>query len=151
MYLTALADAAPLSASLDGGGCLMVPRDARVLRMIGRAAVRHRPPTGFVRGFVVEHSGEHRGELDLKASCLRSVVGIARWAGLVARSPARSSVERLRAGAAAGVLDRQDADALVEIADLVMDLRARDAVLARRAVRRRRRRDPQDSIGGGTR
>ena len=32
----------------------------------GALLALHRPPTGFLRGLVVEHSGEHRGRLDLK-------------------------------------------------------------------------------------
>jgi CBS domain-containing protein len=129
-YLSALADARAVAPAGSDGGCVEVPRDVRLLRVLAREAVRHRPPTGFVRGFVVEHSGEHRGQLDLKRSCLRSVVGLARWAGLAAGSPARATVDRLRAGAAAGVLDDEDAQALEEIADLVMGLRLRNHVEA---------------------
>ena len=31
-----------------------------LLRQLARMALFHRPPTGFLRGLVVEHSGEHR-------------------------------------------------------------------------------------------
>ena len=45
-------------------------RDARshpaLLRQLARFSLSYRPPTGFLRGLVVEHSGEHRGRLDLK-------------------------------------------------------------------------------------
>src|SRR4051794_27642737 len=40
-------------------------RDARrqpaLLHLLAQFALSHRPPTGFMRGLVVEDSGEHRG------------------------------------------------------------------------------------------
>ena len=44
----------------------LAPTNPALLRMLARFALSHRPPTGFFRGFVVEHTGEHRGQLDLK-------------------------------------------------------------------------------------
>src|SRR5690348_12780017 len=42
------------------------PEHPELLRMLARYALSFRPPTGFLRDFVVEHSGERRGQLDLK-------------------------------------------------------------------------------------
>ena len=78
------------------------PRNAALLRLLARLALSYRPPTGFLRGLVVEHSGEHRGRLDLKRGGLLPIVDLARWAGMAAgvtsastpRAPARGRGER---------------------------------------------------------
>ena len=83
-------------------------RDARrhpaLLRQLARFSLSFRPPTGFLRGLVVEHSGEHRGRLDLKHGGLVPIVDLARWAGMAAGVTSASTPERLRAAAAAGTL-----------------------------------------------
>src|ERR1035441_7810851 len=45
----------------------LAPSNPALLRMLARFALSHRPPTGFLRGLVVEHTGEHRGRLDLRS------------------------------------------------------------------------------------
>ena len=47
----------------------------------GAVRARHRPPTGFLRGLVVEHGGEHRGRLDLKHGGVIPIVDLARGPG----------------------------------------------------------------------
>src|SRR5262249_48223030 len=37
-----------------------------LMRLLQRVAVTYRPPTGFLRDIVVEHSGEHRGHFNIK-------------------------------------------------------------------------------------
>ena len=59
-------------------------RTTQFLRALLDEALAWRPPTGFVRDFVVQHTGEHRGRLDLKAGGLMPVVGLARWIAVVA-------------------------------------------------------------------
>ena len=49
----------------------------------------------LARDFVVEHSGEHRGRLDIKGGGLLPVVGIARYASLAAGVRTTSTRERL--------------------------------------------------------
>ena len=44
----------------------LAPEHPALLRLLARFALSYRPPTGFLRGLVVEHSGERRGQLDLK-------------------------------------------------------------------------------------
>ena len=85
----------------DGG----VPRRAlaqQLLRGLARLALTHRPPTGFLRDLVVEHSGAHAGRLDLKHGGLLPIVDLARYAGLAAGVTSASTRERLRAAAGAG-------------------------------------------------
>ena len=102
-------------------------RDARsspeLLNLLARFALSHRPPTGFMRGLVVEHSGEHRGRLDLKHGGLVPIADLARWAGLAAGVTHASTPARLRAAAAAGTLEADDARLLAEAFDLIFGLR----------------------------
>ena len=59
-------------------------RHPQLLRLLGQFALSARPPTGFLRDFVVEHNGEHRGTLNIKSGGLLPVVDIARWAAMSA-------------------------------------------------------------------
>jgi CBS domain-containing protein len=92
-------------------------------RLLARFALSFRPPTGFLRDFVVEHSGEHRGQLDLKHGGLIPIVDLARWAGMGAGVTSGSTRERLRAAEAAGTLERTEASTLLEAFGLVFSLR----------------------------
>jgi CBS domain-containing protein len=94
-----------------------------LLRQLARFSLSYRPPTGFLRGLVVEHSGEHRGRLDLKLGGLVPIVDLARWAGMAAGVTSASTPERLRAAAAAGTLSAADARTLTDAFELVMALR----------------------------
>jgi CBS domain-containing protein len=94
-----------------------------LLRLLARFALQFRPPTGFLRDFVVEHSGERRGQLDIKHGGLIPIIDLARWAGLSAGVASGSTVERLRAAEAAGTLDSADARILIEAFGFVFSLR----------------------------
>lgn len=102
-------------------------RDARrhpeLLRLLGRYALAHRPPSGFLRDFVVEHSGRRRGRLDLKRGGLVPIVDLARWAGMAAGVTSASTPARLRAAASAGTLSADAAATLEEAFHLVLGLR----------------------------
>jgi CBS domain-containing protein len=94
-----------------------------LLRLLARFALGHRPPTGFMRDLVVEHTGEHRGQLDLKHGGLIPIVDLARWAGMAAGATAISTRERLRTAREAGVLTDDDGRVLEEAFALVSALR----------------------------
>jgi CBS domain-containing protein len=102
-------------------------RDARrrpeLLHLLAMFALSHRPPTGFLRGLVVEDSGEHRGRLDLKHGGIVPIADLARWAGLAAGVTHASTPARLRAAAEAGTLERDDAQVLEEAFELIFGLR----------------------------
>ena len=102
-------------------------KDARsrpeLLRLLAQFALSHRPPTGFLRGLVVEHSGEHRGRLDLKRGGIIPIADLARWAGLAAGVTHASTAARLRAAAEAGTLEGDDARLLEEAHELIVGLR----------------------------
>ncbi len=120
-------------------------RDARrhpdLLRLLGRYALAHRPPTGFLRDFVVEHSGRRRGKLDLKRGGLVPIVDLARWAGMAAGVTSASTPARLRAAAAAGTLDLEPAAVLEEAFHLVLQLR-----LAHQVEQLRAGEEPDDLV-----
>ncbi len=117
----------------------------RLLRFEARFALTHRPPTGFLRDIVVEHSGEHAGTFDIKHGGLLPIVGLARYAGMAAGRPRGSTAERLRAAADAGTLERDDARMLEEAYDLVLGLR-----LAHQVEQLRRGLAPDDFVDPAT-
>jgi CBS domain-containing protein len=94
-----------------------------LLRQLARLALSYRPPTGFLRGLVVEHGGEHRGRLDIKHGGVVPIVDLARWAGMAAGVTSASTPERLRAAGEAGTLSAADARTLHDAFDFVSGLR----------------------------
>jgi CBS domain-containing protein len=102
-------------------------RDARghpaLLRRLRRLALSHRPPTGFLRNIVVEHSGEHRGLLDIKNGGLLPIVDLARYYSLATGSEHGTTPGRLRGAVEADLLSESDATTLEEAFDLFTHLR----------------------------
>jgi CBS domain-containing protein len=111
----------------------LAPSSPMLLRMMARFALSHRPPTGFLRGLVVEQSGERRGRLDLKHGGVLPIVDLARWGGMAAGVTAASTVERLRAASEAGKLSPTDAHTLEDAFELVNSLRVEHQVAQVRA------------------
>jgi CBS domain-containing protein len=99
------------------------PGSPALLRLLARFALSHRPPTGFLRGLVVESSGEHRGRLDLKNGGVLPIVDLARWAGMTAGVTSASTSERLRSAAAAHSLPDAEARTLEDALALITSLR----------------------------
>jgi CBS domain-containing protein len=108
----------PLADSFRGAA-----ENAALLALLARMALARRPPTGFLRGLVVEDSGEHRGTLDVKSGGIMPIVNLARWAGLAAGVTSASTRERLKAAGEAGTLPAADARLLTEALDLLTELR----------------------------
>jgi CBS domain-containing protein len=99
------------------------PSDPDLLRLLAKFALSFRPPTGFLRDFVVEHSGERRRQLDMKHRGLIPIVDLARWAGMGAGVTSASTMERLRAAGAAGTLEGTEASTLMEAFGYIFSLR----------------------------
>jgi CBS domain-containing protein len=95
----------------------------RLRRLMLRLALAHRPPTGFLRDFVVEDSGEHRGHLDIKQGGLLPIIDIARYASFAVGARVISTPERLRVASTAGTLDGGAARTLAEAFELFWRLR----------------------------
>ncbi len=111
----------------------IAPQNPALLRLLARFALSHRPPTGFLRGLVVEHSGEHRGRLDLKNGGIIPIVDLARWAGMTAGVSSASTTERLHAAAGAGIMSEADMQTLLDAFELVTTLRLEHQVHQLRA------------------
>ncbi|MBV9363082.1 MAG: CBS domain-containing protein [Solirubrobacterales bacterium] len=119
----------------------VAPSNPTLLRMLARFALSHRPPTGFFRGLVVESTGEHRGQLDLKNGGMIPIVDLARWAGISAGVISASTSERLRAAATAGTMSEAQARTLEDALTLITSLRVEHQVQQLRAGR-----EPDDYV-----
>jgi CBS domain-containing protein len=128
ILVSVLTDSRPVWSSDGGtGGALFearpYPDHPDLLRMLARFALSFRPPTGFLRNFVVEHSGEHHGQLDIKHGGMIPIVDLARWAGMAAGLASASTLERLRAADAAGTMEDAEAQTLIEALGFIFSLR----------------------------
>ncbi len=133
ILVSVLADSRPVwssSAAAGGGPALGGLWEARpypdhpyLLRLLARFALSFRPPTGFLRDFVVEHSGERRGQLDIKHGGIIPIVDLARWAAMAAGVASASTLERLRAAEAAGIMEGREAQTLMEAFGFIFSLR----------------------------
>jgi CBS domain-containing protein len=99
------------------------PERRLMLRRLAAAALAERPPTGFLRNFVIHSSGERRGVLDIKRRGLLPIESLARWSGLRAGVSAASTRARLRASLDAGTLSPDDAANLRDAFELFSALR----------------------------
>lgn len=126
-------------------GFRLAPSNRALLRLLARFALSHRPPTGFFRGLVVEPTGEHRGQLDLKHGGVLPIVDLARWAGMAAGVTSASTGERLRAAAASGTLSETHARTLEDAFTLITDLRVEHQVDQLRAGQ-----EPDDFVDPAT-
>ena len=108
-------------------------RTAPFLRALLDEALGWRPPTGFVRDFVVAHSGEHRGQLELKSGGMVPVVALARWIAIVNGDTSGTTIDRLRRGAQTGLLSTDEAETLAGGFDDVYALLLRHQVRAIRS------------------
>ncbi len=105
----------------------------RLLRLLARFALSHRPPTGLFRGLVVEHTGPHRGRLDLKRGGILPILDLARWGAISAGVTSASTTERLRIAGDAGTLAARDAHTLRDAFELINNLRLDHQVAQLRA------------------
>ena len=127
ILVSLIVDSRPVWAAGAGGSVADALWEARshpnLLRLLARLALSFRPPTGFLRDFVVEHSGERKGQLDIKHGGLIPIVDLARWAGMAAGVASASTAERLRAAEAARTLESSQARTLAEAFDFIFALR----------------------------
>lgn len=102
------------AAALRGEMAVQAQGSRRFLTHLARTACEWRPPLGFFRGLVVARRGEYRNTLDLKAGGIAPVVQMARLHALAGGLEEISTLDRLDAAAAAGVIGRSDAEDLAE-------------------------------------
>jgi CBS domain-containing protein len=100
-----------LHGDLDAEAALrpVIRRAADNRRFLGRlakAALRHRPPLGFLR----QLRGDHQGRVDLKAQGTAPIVDLARLFALEAGSAETATMTRLRTATEPGTVGRTAAD-----------------------------------------
>lgn len=137
LLATALADSRPLNEVALGrtviDRMLGAARTPQFRRALLEYTLTGRPPIGFVRGLVVEHSGEHRGQLGLKRGGLRPVTSLSRWVAVMTGDTHGTTPQRLRRGAAAGLLTEDEAESLVGAYEHLYGLLLEQEVAAIRA------------------
>jgi CBS domain-containing protein len=109
------------------------PDRERMLSRLAAAALQERPPTGFLRNFVLHSGGERRGTLDIKRRGLIPIEALARWSALVAGVSAASTRARLKASLEARTLTADDVAILRDAFELFSALRMEHQVEQLRA------------------
>jgi CBS domain-containing protein len=137
LLATMLADSRPINEMGLGRAVaermLQATRTPQFRRALLDYTLSSRPPTGFVRDFVVEHSGEHRGQLSLKRGGLRPVTSLGRWVAVVTGDRHGTTVQRLHRGAAEGMFTVDEADSLVGAFEHLYGLLMEQEITALRA------------------
>lgn len=86
-------------------------------------ALKHRPPLGFFRNFVLIRGGEHDHTFDLKHRGTVPVIDLARVYALTSGIPAVNTLERLRAAGGTTALSRDGAANLIDALEFIGTLR----------------------------
>ena len=92
-------------------------------RMMADNALRHRPPVGRFREFVLERKGSDKATLDLKIQGLTPFVDGARLLALAHGVEANNTLERLRQLVTLNVIDPQDGAAYEEAYHFIQQTR----------------------------
>jgi CBS domain-containing protein len=88
-------------------------------------ALKHRPPLGFFRNFVLISGGDHDHTLDLKHRGTVPIVDLARVYALSAGIPEINTIERLKAGPRLQAVSRDGAANLIDALEFIGTLRMR--------------------------
>lgn len=86
-------------------------------------ALKHRPPLGFFRQFVLERGGDHDDTLDLKHRGIVPITDIARVLALALGREAVNTVDRLRTCAGTPQLSSEMAENLEDALEFIASLR----------------------------
>lgn len=81
-----------------------IKKHGAFLREAALESLKYPPPIGFFREFIVDRSGEHNHQLDLKKRGLRPIIEAARIQALNTGIDATNTLERLAAINKAGIL-----------------------------------------------
>jgi CBS domain-containing protein len=103
------------------------------IRQLGHRALDRKPPTGFVRGLVVESKGEHAGRLDIKHGGVAIITNLARYYAIVTRSAETGTLARLEAATRAGAIEERSREDLEEAFRLLWQIRLEHQVRQVRA------------------
>jgi CBS domain-containing protein len=91
--------------------------------LLAYVSIGHKPPLGFFRGFVLQRSGEHKHEFDLKLNGTGPIVNAARLFAVDADLEQTNTIDRLSALQSAGYGDTKLLQALQEAVEFLMMLR----------------------------
>ena len=98
--------------------------DQRIfLNYVANQIATNRPPIGFFGSFVVEKSGEHKDQLNLKARGINPLVDLVRFFALEKGTRESGTLERIEALRGTHTLVREHADELVQALDFLLLLR----------------------------
>ncbi len=90
---------------------------------VANMAIKNMPPLGFLKTFVVEKSGEHKDQLDLKTKGIAPIVDIARLFALEKRIRETSTLERIEALRDKHQIIKEHGDELEHAFEFIMLLR----------------------------
>ncbi|MBR7887722.1 CBS domain-containing protein [Marinomonas sp. A79] len=93
------------------------------LATLTRSALASKPPLGFFRHFLLESSGEHKNQLDLKHQGLALINDLARLYGLSCRTYRTGTLNRLEQAAREKHLSSDTARNLIDAWDQLNELR----------------------------
>jgi CBS domain-containing protein len=97
--------------------------DPRLLAALTQRVLGSPSPTGFGDASVLGLEGGRGDRLDIRAAAAIPIVELARWAGATAGHTEGSTLDRLAAAAAAGVIEDADARTLADAFETVYELR----------------------------
>jgi CBS domain-containing protein len=97
--------------------------DPRLLAALTRRVLASPSPTGFGDASVLGLEDGHGDRFDIRAAAAIPIVELARWAGATAGHTEGSTLDRLAAAAAAGVIEDVDARTLADAFETVYELR----------------------------
>ena len=117
----------------------------RFLSFMAKNSLLETPPLGFLRHFVVEKSGEHKNEVNLKLRGLNPVVNSARVLALDLRVNTTNTLERLEEIERLGIIDELFAADLREAYSFIALLRITRHLEARAAGQQ-----PDNFVNPGT-
>jgi len=90
--------------------------------------IKNTPPVGFLRSFIVEKSGEHKNELNLKVKGIAPIVDIVRLFSLEKGIKETSTLERIAALRDKHTILKEYADELEQAFEFIMLLRIHNQV-----------------------
>lgn len=126
---------ARLAEEVIRGARARAARSPKFLRALAAAAVRHAPPLGFLRGFVVQEDGPQAGKFDLKLRGTMPVLDLVRLLAIQHELSETNSFERIQALGRAGHLPAAEAEELADTLEFLLLLRLRNQVEERAAGR----------------
>ncbi len=114
-----------LSEDLWGNILERLKENPGFLPFLAVDAVRFKPPIGFFKDFIVEKTGEHRGEIDIKKGGIFPITQGIRALALEGKISERNSFERIRILKSLGILTTELARDLEESYRYLLSIRFR--------------------------